>query len=95
MGLQKLIKNSIGNLLDYGRCPVTNNTYWNADLVSVPYSNDSGVLISARALDELPKEQIAQIVFKKSGRMSTLSSRYDLEEITAKIPGGCKHILIH
>ena len=89
MGLQKLIKNSIGNLLSYGRCPVTGDTYWNTEIVSVPYSNNSGVLISARALDELPKEQIAQIVFKKSGRMSTLSSRYDLEEITAKIPEGC------
>ena len=85
---QKL-KNIVGDILGYGRCPVTKDTYWHGDIVSVPYSENSGVMISARALSEIPADKIAQVVFEKSKGMSTFLRRYSLEEITKQIPNGC------
>lgn len=90
----KGLKNLVGNLLGYGRCPVTGDTYWSADVVSVPYSQNSGVLVSARALNELPREQIAQVVFERSRGtdFATTLKRYSLEEITEQIPDGCMRL---
>ena len=90
--MQKL-KNLVGDILGYGRCPVTNDTYWHANIVSVPYSESSGVLISARVLSELPKERIAQVVFERSRNMTNaFPQRYSLEEITGQIPEGCMRL---
>lgn len=88
------LKNLVGDVLEYGRCPVTGNTYWHADLVSVPYSATSGVIVSARALDEFSRRVVAQAVFTRSraNNFVTTSKKYSLEEITELIPSGCTHI---
>lgn len=83
------IKNTIGDLLGYGKCPITNDTYWHTDLASVPYSGKSGVLVSARALSELPEGEIAQKVFQRSQGFHILGRRYSVEEIAEQIPQGC------
>ncbi|MBI2042885.1 hypothetical protein HYT25_00675 [Candidatus Pacearchaeota archaeon] len=86
------IKNLVGDLLGYGRCPVTNDTYWHADIVSVPYSENSGVLISARALNDVPKEKIADIVFRMGQRNRTIKNRYSIEQIANQIPKECRRL---
>lgn len=83
------IKNLIGDFLGYGRCPVTQDTYWNADIVSIPYSEGSGILVSKRALSEVPKEKIAKIVFEKSRGDVPRTRRFSLQEIVEQIPKGC------
>ena len=90
--MQKL-KNLIGDFLGYGRCPVTDNTYWHTSIVSVPYSERSGVLVSARALDEVPKDEIAKVVFERSqGMDNAFPRRYTLDEITEQIPENCMRL---
>ena len=90
----KGLKNLVGDFLGYGRCPVTNDTYWHADIVSVPYSESSGVLVSSRALSEVSKDEIARIVFYKSHEPGHYprTSRYSLEQITEQIPGNCMRL---
>ena len=83
------IKNFIGNFLGYGRCPVTQDTYWNTDLVSVPYSERSGIIISKRALSEVPKEKIAEMVLETSRTHVPHNRRFSLQEIVEQIPSGC------
>lgn len=67
------LKNFIGDFFGYGRCPVTNDTYWHTDVVSVRYNaRGDGILVSARALDKMQKEEIATAVYAE-----VQSIRYD------------------
>ncbi|MCH7568843.1 MAG: hypothetical protein IIA87_05475, partial [Nanoarchaeota archaeon] len=54
MKTKQRIKNLIGSFLGYSNCPITGDTYWHTDTVSVPYTENRGVLISARAFSEVP-----------------------------------------
>ena len=83
------IKNIIGNVLGYGTCVVTGNTLYHTELVSVPYSDRSGLLVTKKVLSELPKEEIAKRVFEASKKHHTLRPRYTLDEIIAQIPEDC------
>ena len=74
------LKNLVGNALGYGRCPVTKDTYWHTDLVSVPYSESSGILVSARALTQIPKDEIGRKVFDKAQEFFGKSERYSLDK---------------
>ena len=82
------IKNHIGDILGFGRCPITRDTFWNTELASVPYVHNKGSLVSARVLTEMPADQIASTVHRS--RIGEQSLRhYSIEEITAKIPDEC------
>lgn len=83
------IRNLVGDLLGYARCPITNDTYWNSELASVPYSEESGLVVSVRVLKEVPKEEIATQVFNHTRNWSTTSRRFSLQEIVERIPEGC------
>lgn len=58
------IKNSKGDALGYGRCPITRDTFLEADTIGVRYSQYYGVLISRRALNEFTPEQIAEVALQ-------------------------------
>ena len=90
----RVLKNLVGDVLGYARCPVTRDTYWNTNIVSVPYSKSCGVLVSARALKEVPREKIAKAVFDKSREfpVKPFIPRFSLEEITNAIPEGCMNL---
>ena len=86
------LKNFIGDVLGYGRCPVTRDTYWRTKVASVHYSENQGVVISARALRNVPPEQIARVVFEegqKQGKNYRGEKLYSLDEIMAHIPDRC------
>lgn len=86
------IKNIIGNVLGYGTCVVTGNTLYHTELVSVPYSNRSGLLITKEVLFKLPKEKIARKVFEASKKHYIICPRLTLDEIMAQIPEGCMNV---
>ena len=92
MKMSQSVKNAVGNFLGYGRCPLTADTYWHADVVSVPYTESSGILVSARALSEVPAQEIAAKVYERSRNSPTTWRRYSLEEIQAQIPEECMHL---
>ena len=89
MNLKQSAKNSIGDVLGYGRCIVTGDTYWNSDIVSVDYNSKQGVLLSRRALTEHTPEEVARAVFEH-GRKSVSYAKpmYTLEEITTAVRSG-------
>lgn len=77
------LRNLIGSLRGYGRCPVTGDTFYQADLVYVRYRPcefAEDIPVSARVIDEArnyaAKERIAQAVHRK-GR-NDLMLRYAL-----------------
>ena len=86
------LKNLIGDLFGYGRCSVTGDTYWRARVALVEYSPGQGVLVLAKALEEVPAEQIAKVAFergKQSGSSARAERLFSLEEIMAQIAKGC------
>ena len=93
MKTKQRIKNLIGSFLGYSNCPITGDTYWHTDTVSVPYTENRGVLISARAFSEVPAEDIARKVHEISRDCWHGFERgYSLEKITEQIPEGCAPI---
>ena|SRR3989344_3799482 len=89
MSLKQSAKNNIGNVLGYGRCPVTGDTYWNSDIVSVNYNPKQGVLLSRRALTEHTPEEVARAVLEhRRTEVSYAKPMYSLEEIAAAIRSG-------
>jgi hypothetical protein len=58
-------KDSIGDRLDYGSCPLTNDTLWRANKVVVQYSTHSGIYVSTKGLKTVPAERAAQIIFER------------------------------
>ena len=83
------LKNLVGDFLGYARCPVTGDTYWRNDAVSVPYADSRGVLVLARALAVVPKEDIARRVMDQAGRHRGNEGGYNLKQIVDQIPKGC------
>jgi hypothetical protein len=80
------LKNLIGDLLGYGRCPVTNDTYWNANTVNVPYDRGWAVIISERALRDKTKEEIAKKVYEIGKRRLARGEKgYSVERIIREI----------
>lgn len=92
------LKNLTGDILGYARCPVTHDTYWHTDTMTISYSRSSGILILRRALDDFSREEIAQVVFSRGKEhllkgplyMGRLDSMYSLEQVLGQIPEG-KH----
>jgi len=86
------IKNFIGDVLGYARCPVTNDTYWGQKIAIVHYSENHGIAVSARALKTVPAEDIAKVVLEKGeegGRNADRERLFTMEEILAQIPDRC------
>jgi len=91
MSLGINVKNFIGDFLGYGRCPVTRDTYWRNEIVSVNYSYKSGILVSARALKESSAEEVARVVFERGSGTPGSSiggPLYSLEQITEAVETG-------
>ncbi|MBI2673118.1 hypothetical protein HYX19_02560 [Candidatus Woesearchaeota archaeon] len=86
--LQQNIKNGIGDLLGYGRSPLTKDTFRCTDLVSIFYNNVSGILFSRRTLEEFTPEQIAEATLQTSWNNQERRESYNLERIAQDIREG-------
>ena len=84
-----LVENLAGDFLGFARCPVTGDTYWRTEMASVPYSEVAGLLVSARALTEVPHDTIAQRAYEHGMASPNPERKYTLGEIRAQIPQGC------
>ena len=83
------LKNAIGELLGFGRCPVTGDSYWKCPTVSVPYSESRGIILSERALQENSIDEIMIALEKELKLKHKGFQTYSLEEIKQGIPSRC------
>ncbi|MBI2542977.1 MAG: hypothetical protein HYW24_02220 [Candidatus Aenigmarchaeota archaeon] len=67
--------NIVGDILGYGRCPITNDTLLFLEKITIPYSSQDYMIISRRALREMPEEILA-------GKISNLLRNTGLESGT-------------
>ena len=88
MGLIQIAKNQIGDFLGYGRCPVTDDTYWNTRQTTVLINDGQGLMFNSVALDRYEPEELARRVFTYTEEMAAYSPyprQYSLEEILSEI----------
>ena len=60
MGFKQGLKNFVGDLVGYSRCPVTGDTFMASDRIAVPYSSHDSQLILEMALRSYSPTEITR-----------------------------------